>query len=620
MPVFSAFRVASALLVRAGLAVAMADDASVPAWQPWSDDLFARAKAEHRLVLLDLEAGWCHWCHVMDETTYRDPAVTGLLAGRFLPVRVDQDARPDLSNRYEDYGWPATVVFDADGHELVKRSGYLEPRRMAELLQAIVDDPTPGPSVVAPAPLRPAPDGPLDQARRERLRESFLASYDREHGAWGTVHKYLDPDCVEYCLLRAAGGAGAGGPDREAQAMVARSLDAAMALFDPAWGGVYQYSTGGVWSEPHFEKLMAYQADYLRSYALDYAAGAAGAAGGRPARLRAAEEVQRFMRGFLTSPEGAFYASQDADLVPGEHSAAYFALDDAGRRAQGQPRVDTHVYARENGWAIAALAALYAVTGDDRTRAEAERAARWIIANRALPGGGFRHDASDRGGPYLGDTLAMARAGLALYTATGAREWLALARRGLDFIDARFAVAPAASVSAEGGAAPAGYLTTPAIPGGLPPTPQRDENLALARLANLVFHHTGDPAYRAMAARAFRYLAAPGIAERRPTAGVLVADAELASEPLHLTVVGRKDDPRAVALFRAATADPWVYKRVEWLDGREGPLPNPDVQLPTLAEPALFLCTGQRCSTPVTDPAAVRARIDRALGRPGASR
>jgi thiol:disulfide interchange protein len=37
-------------------------------WQPWSDDVFERAARENRFVLLDLEAVWCHWCHVMDES------------------------------------------------------------------------------------------------------------------------------------------------------------------------------------------------------------------------------------------------------------------------------------------------------------------------------------------------------------------------------------------------------------------------------------------------------------------------------------------------------------------------------------------------------------------------
>ena len=54
----------------------------------------------------------------------------------------------------------------------------------------------------------------------------------------------------------------------------------------------------------------------------------------------------------------------DADLIEGQHSAAYFKLDDAGRRKLGVPRIDQHVYSRENGWAIDALAVLYAATGD----------------------------------------------------------------------------------------------------------------------------------------------------------------------------------------------------------------------------------------------------------------
>ena len=75
-------------------------------WRPWSDDLFVRAKREKKLVLLDLVAVWCHWCHVMDEKTYGSPEVSRLLADRFITVRVDQDARPDISARYEDRAGP----------------------------------------------------------------------------------------------------------------------------------------------------------------------------------------------------------------------------------------------------------------------------------------------------------------------------------------------------------------------------------------------------------------------------------------------------------------------------------------------------------------------------------
>ena len=157
--------------------------------------------------------------------------------------------------------------------------------------------------------------------------------------------------------------------------------------------------------------------------------------------------------------------SQDADLIEGHHSGDYFALSDAERRKQGVPRVDKHEYARENVWAIAGLVALYDATGDTEVLKDATRSARWALANRALPGGGFRHSSKDAGGPYLGDSIAMARAFLALYGATGDREWLARAEAAMKFIAKNFR-------DAQG----AGFLTskTPTDK-SYTPHPQRDE-------------------------------------------------------------------------------------------------------------------------------------------------
>jgi hypothetical protein len=101
--------------------------------------------------------------------------------------------------------------------------------------------------------------------------------------------------------------------------------------------------------------------------------------------------VQRFVRTFLTSPDGAFYFSHDADVISGRHNASFFSRGDEKRRAIGISRIDQHLYARENGWMINALARLYAVTGDASTLAEAERSARWVTTHRSLAGGGFAH-------------------------------------------------------------------------------------------------------------------------------------------------------------------------------------------------------------------------------------
>ncbi len=149
---------------------ASADDLK---WSDWSDDLFTRATAEKRFVILDLEAVWCHWCHVMEKTTYADPEVKSLLAQKYLPVRVDQDANPDFSSRYGDWGWPATIVFAPDGTEIAKIRGYIEPPRMQALLKAIIDDPSPGPSVGEAFEIKPAASAFLTKEQRAELSKNY---------------------------------------------------------------------------------------------------------------------------------------------------------------------------------------------------------------------------------------------------------------------------------------------------------------------------------------------------------------------------------------------------------------------------------------------------------------
>ena len=44
-------------------------------WRPWGEPAFAEARRLGRPILLSLSAVWCHWCHVMDETSYSDARV-----------------------------------------------------------------------------------------------------------------------------------------------------------------------------------------------------------------------------------------------------------------------------------------------------------------------------------------------------------------------------------------------------------------------------------------------------------------------------------------------------------------------------------------------------------------
>ncbi|HZB87493.1 MAG TPA: DUF255 domain-containing protein [Terracidiphilus sp.] len=583
----SAIVVAALVLMLGPLASAQTPGPALH-WQPWSDRAFAEARAEHKFVLLDLEAVWCHWCHVMDDVTYRDPIVIRLLNERYVLVKVDQDSRPDIANRYQDWGWPATIVFAADGAEIVKRQGYIPPRPMSSMLQAIIADPSPGPSVEKLAAFHPAPSSSIPPALLTRVEAQYELQYDKTASGWAFGHKFLDRDSVEYALRLAANG------NATYKKRVRDTLHAATALIDPVWGGMYQYSVDGVWSEPHFEKLAFIQAAALREYSLAYAQSQ------NPEDLRAAQAIHRFVTGFLTSPaDGVFFVSQDADLHDGEENAPYFKLTDAARRAQGIPRVDTHVYARENGWMIAALCDYYAATGDGSALAEAQRAAHWIAQHRGLSGGGFRHGDADAAGPYLGDTLAMGQAFLALYNVTGDRADLALAAASARFIAANFAPRTPGS----------GFITARA---GATSTQSadRDENVALVRFASLLAFATGDGRFHSTASEAMRYLSAPSVALTPLSAGILLASQDSANAPLHVTIVGRPADPAAIALHVAALRDLTSHELIEIRDPAH-PTPT-TVTYPNLSSPALFLCTASACSSPVFRPGDVRAKIQRA--------
>lgn len=573
--------VLSWVLLALSSVLAAAESASPLTWLRDDRVAFTQAKAEERFVLLYLEAVWCHWCHVMDHDTYGDPRVRKLVDSHYVPLKIDQDLRPDLANRYRDYGWPATIVFAADGTEIVKRRGFVPPERFARLLQAIVDDPSPEHVAAAdPGTSGQAPSALADEVRAE-LKKRHRDTFDPVLGALKSEQKSMDREQIEYALWKVGQGTG----DAVEENIARKSLDGTLKLVDQAWGGVYQYSTHGDWEHAHFEKLGRLQGEYMKVFALGCAQF------GEARYCDGARAIQRYVREFLTAPDGSFYTAQDADLKAGEHSGEYFALGDAERRKLGTPRVDTHVYARENGFIIEGLATLYEATGDVDALAAARKAADRMLALRAVDGGGFRHDEVDAAGPFLADTLAMGRAFLALYRVTGERAWMMHASATADFIGAQFKASGGGFVTAVQGDAPIATV------------PHLDEVIWTTRFLNLLARYDGQAAHKELALHGMRYLARPDIAlERITDAGILLADEEIAGEPLHLTIRGPKADPAARTLFDAALRIPAAYKRLDWWDDAEGPLPNPDIAYPKLKRAAAFFCTENTCSVPLTQP------------------
>lgn len=466
-------------------------------WREFNAEAFDNAKKQNKYLILDLVAVWCHWCHVMEETTYTNSDVINLLKKNYITLKADHDARPDLAERYRDYGWPATVIYNPEGQEILMRAGYIAPDDMLSILRGIVREPPPA---LAFSLERTNDDGKLADDIRRELLVRHQTTYDDELGGLAIAQKFLDEGAIGWDMHLAELG------DSASRQRVRQTLDAGIKLIDPEFGGAYQYSTGYVWTNPHYEKIMRTQAKYLRLYTLAYETF------GDPKYRRAAETIVSYINEFLSDKNGGFYTSQDADLVQGSKAHDYFKLEKKQRLAQGLPRIDKHQYAGENGMMIEGLVKLYQATKNTAYLQRANKALAWVLMNRRQ-GNGFKHDTLDKAGPYLSDNLYMARAFLSLYEVSKDPRWLKQATNTATFMTEKF-------FRQQGG-------FNSAVDNGTPikPAPQLDQNIAVAEFFIALAKKTKLSEHIKISTHIMRYLSSPDIALSRATdAGILLLD------------------------------------------------------------------------------------------------
>jgi uncharacterized protein len=552
-----------------------------PSWRAWSQQAFAEARAANKLILISVQADFCHWCHVMNATTYRDPRVLALLSEHFVLLRADEAERPDLRERYAAWGWPATALLTPDAQSIVNLRGHQPAARFAALLESLVDRQRRGESLSAvdvPAP-RASPT-------RDRALQQLDASYDTQQGGWGTPQKYPFAAPVEHALWRSAVHHEA---DRQARAL--RSLQGYAQLIDPIAGGLFQYSLGGVWTQPHYEKLASIQAGAILNFSHAYRASA------EPSWLKRAQQTAHYVLSTLRSPEGAFYASQEADVGhvgEPEHrpGAEYYRLSAAERTSP--PRVDRRVYANLNGELIVALCELYRADGDASWLAHARRALD-VLAGSLQRGNAYAHEAGTSEVLYLSDQVALIRALDALALASFD---LTLKRRADDTL--RF-VRDTLQDTERGG-----FYAHTAIPGAIGVFADRqkpfDENAELARLLTERAHIEDDPTLTDVARRALT-----AISDQVPARGRLIGAYVLAQEQLDgpyvmFSLVGHADDPAVRALQQAAYRSYLPQGIISFSKPEHSRYPYP-------GKAAVYLCSDNACSSPVTDPAQLAAAL-----------
>jgi len=312
-------------------------------WRPWGDEAFAEARRLGRPLFVSIGYSTCHWCHVMEEESFDDPALAAVLNARFVAVKVDRETRPDVDRIYMaavqaltgSGGWPLNV-FLTPAAEPIYGGTYFPPtdrgqrpgfqRVLETVSQRYQEDPlaVARESAGFTAGLRAELAGPVATASRIPGAEVPAAAArfyaGRLDASWGGLRgrqKFPSSLPVRF-LLRHHRRTGADAA-RHAAVLTLEKM-AQGGIRDHIGGGFHRYATDARWLVPHFEKMLYDNALLALAYLEGFQAT-------EDARFRAvAAEILDYVGREMSAPQGAFYSATDADSPgpSGEPEEGYF--------------------------------------------------------------------------------------------------------------------------------------------------------------------------------------------------------------------------------------------------------------------------------------------------------
>ena len=304
------------------------------AWLPWGEEALGRAISENKPIFLSIGYAACHWCHVMEHESFEDPGIADQLNADFIPIKVDREERPDLDEIYMSAtmvfgngqgGWPMSVFLAPDlrplfaGTYFPKENAYGRPgfktvlsaiaKRWREMPDALLADSDQVVDVVQRLHSGGVPMDLIDEERIAAAADALRRAFDATDGGIPSGSNRFPPSMAIDLLLRRHAVDG----NAETLAAVELTIEkmANGGIFDHLGGGLHRYSTDPKWLVPHFEKMLYDQA--LVAAVLVDAMQALERRDLKQICADRARGICDYVLRDLTSPEGGFYSSEDAD-------------------------------------------------------------------------------------------------------------------------------------------------------------------------------------------------------------------------------------------------------------------------------------------------------------------
>lgn len=578
-------------------------------WLEWSEEAFNRSREEGKPILLAISAVWCHWCHVMDETSYSDEQNIKIINELYIPIRVDADKRPDIESRYLLGGWPTTAILTEEG-EVMSGGTYIPPGQLRRLLQKAVDyyrenrenlksQATQKRALITEAQLsESAPQIELSPLVVKRAMDSLHRSFDSAYGGFSSEPKFPNPPAIELLLRRAY-------LENETylleMAIITLDNMAKGEIFDDVWGGFFRYSTQRDWSVPHYEKLLSDNAHLIINYLHAYQVSE------RINYLSVAEKTLEYVDKFLAIKEtGGFAGSQDAD-------EEFYKLDAAGRAKAKIPYIDPVIYIDTNAMMASAYIAAYQVLGNRDYLSFALRTVDFLMKSCFSEEKGMAHyyDGAPAFLGLLSDQANMTGALIDAYGASGERSYLEQARKLVEVCDRTmrskaggFYDKAAKSTNTE---ADLGALFIRDVP--------IQHNAIMARNLYRLSYLADDESYESMARQALLN-ADPGSFEPiAPISFYALAADEVLTEPVVLTVIGGKEDAATAELLKDAWRRYIPGKEVKFFDSERDKEAIEKEGLLAKGKAVLYPCIGRMCLPPVDTPHELGVIVEELPGR-----